>query len=75
MEQPVTCQRCGTEVLVEKYSWQHTNIQWTAPSAEVCPEVRAKVARGLPASRAPHCPHLREAVHQAAVSGLVEVPE
>lgn len=75
MERPVTCQRCGTEVLVEKYSWQHTNIQWTAPSAQVCPEVEAQVARGIPASRARSCPDLREAVHQATVSGLVEVPE
>lgn len=73
MEQPLACHRCGTEVLVEKYSWQHTNIQWTAPSATVCPEVRDQVEAGVAPSRVMACSSLRDAVHEAAVAGTIDV--
>lgn len=73
MEQPVTCDTCGTQVLVEKYSWHHTNIQWTTPSVEVCPRVREQVARGIPPSRALTCEDLRASVERATVEGSIEV--
>jgi hypothetical protein len=73
--QPVTCRRCATEVWVEKFSWEHTNIQWSAPSAEVCPEVRERVEQGVPASRMPGCEELRASVHDAVSRGLVTVAD
>jgi hypothetical protein len=75
MEQPLTCRGCGTEVLVEKHSWHHTNIQWQAPSATVCPELRAQVERGEPPSRALGCERLRASVRDAALAGELEVAD
>ncbi len=31
--QPLECARCGNRVLVEKFSWQHTSVQWLSDSA------------------------------------------
>jgi hypothetical protein len=62
-------------VWVEKFSWEHTNIQWSAPSAEVCPEVREKVEQGIPASRTEGCEELRASVREAVSDGLVTVTD
>jgi hypothetical protein len=72
---PVTCRQCGTEVLVEKHSWNHTNTQWSAPSATVCPLIRERVAAGEPASRTASCEQLRASVRDAVERGLVPVPD
>lgn len=71
--QPVTCRQCGTEVVVEKFSWEHTNTQWQAPSATVCPTIRERVAQGLPASRTAGCEQLDASIRDAVQRGIVTV--
>lgn len=71
--QPVTCHQCGTEVAVEKFSWEHTNTQWQAPSATVCPVIRQRLADGRPASQASGCEHLEASIRDAVQRGTVTV--
>ncbi|NKY55211.1 hypothetical protein [Nocardia flavorosea] len=35
---PLACERCGTRVLVEKFSPVHTAVQWTSDARE-CPVI------------------------------------
>ena len=42
--EPLTCGRCGTTVLVSKFSAEQTSIQWQEDSS-VCPQ-RASLAVG-----------------------------
>ena len=41
--QPLSCRRCGTAVLVEKYSMAHTSVQWPDDS-RACPEFIERAA-------------------------------
>ncbi len=38
---PLACEKCGTRVLVEKFSPVHTAVQWTADARE-CPVISAR---------------------------------
>jgi hypothetical protein len=69
---PVSCATCGNEVLCEKYSPAHLQIQWTDTTATACPRIAAR-AGAAPAGRVPDCPSLREAIDAAVVTGHLEV--
>lgn len=56
---PVACVRCGAEVLVTKFSSQHTSVQWSLPAAARCEEFT-----GPPAEA---CPWMRASVNEAPV--------
>jgi len=62
---PVTCGRCGTTVLVSKFSAEQTSIQWQEDS-DVCPE-RAGLQVGE------SCPALNDAIRDAVLAGAVGV--
>lgn len=63
--EPVTCGRCGTTVLVSKFSAEQTSIQWQEDSS-VCP-VRASLPVGET------CPALSETIRDAVLAGAVGV--
>ncbi|WP_232716521.1 hypothetical protein [Gordonia metallireducens] len=46
--QPISCQGCGREVLVEKFSAAHTSIQWPFDARE-CPFIAARDDAGTAA--------------------------
>ncbi|MFI5807069.1 hypothetical protein [Streptomyces sp. NPDC051561] len=73
MRRAVACGTCGNEVLCEKFSPAHTQIQWTDEAAEVCPRIRAGVAAGEPSARVRSCEALRGSIDAAVASGLLEV--
>jgi hypothetical protein len=37
---PVTCGRCGADVLARKSSWNQTSVQWNAEASARCLELR-----------------------------------
>jgi hypothetical protein len=63
--EPVRCGRCGTTVLVSKFSAEQTSIQWQEDSG-VCPE-RASLATGET------CPTLSDSIRDAVLAGAVGV--
>ena len=63
--QPVTCGRCGTTVLVSKFSAEQTSIQWQVASS-VCPQ-RAELPIGET------CPALADSIRDAVLAGAVGV--
>ncbi|MFE5862986.1 hypothetical protein ACFQ77_20900 [Streptomyces virginiae] len=71
---PVTCQECGNQVLCEKFSPAHTQIQWTGDAAARCPRIAARVAAGELGARVRSCPPLRESIEAAVREGTLEVP-
>ncbi|MFD7323504.1 hypothetical protein ACFV9D_20795 [Streptomyces sp. NPDC059875] len=73
MMRPVECGTCGNKVLCEKFSPAHTSVQWSGPSAAVCPTIGARVAAGEPAGRVRACAELRRSIEAAVASGALEV--
>lgn len=73
MMRPVECGACGNQVLCEKFSPAHTQIQWTDEAAEVCPRIREKVAAGELSARVRSCGELRSSIDAAVAGGLIEV--
>ncbi|MDA5282130.1 hypothetical protein ACWGHM_17445 [Streptomyces sp. NPDC054904] len=71
---PVACAECGTEVLCEKFSAAHTQVQWTDRAASVCPRIAARVAAGELSARVRSCPALRAGIEAAVREGRLEVP-
>uniref|UniRef100_A0AAU2JMW4 Ferredoxin n=1 Tax=Streptomyces sp. NBC_00049 TaxID=2903617 RepID=A0AAU2JMW4_9ACTN len=71
---PVVCGQCGTEVLCEKFSPAHTQVQWTDEAAAVCPRIAARVAAGEPSARVRSCAPLRASIEAAVREGRLEVP-
>ena len=63
--EPVTCGRCGTTVLVSKFSAEQTSIQWQEDST-VCPR-RSELAVGET------CPELSDTIRDAVLAGVVGV--
>jgi bifunctional pyridoxal-dependent enzyme with beta-cystathionase and maltose regulon repressor activities len=63
--QPVACARCGTTVLVSKFSAEQTSIQWQVAS-DVCP-LRAELTVGET------CPALSDSIRDAVLQGVVGV--
>ncbi|MBB5918616.1 hypothetical protein BJY24_007528 [Nocardia transvalensis] len=61
--EPVSCRTCGCRVLVEKYSPQHTSVQWSRAARSAC-------TRLPDASEREHtCPALRAAIDAAVEAG------
>ncbi len=70
---PVECGRCGAEVLVAKFSPQHTSVQWSQASVRACAEFAAGVAVGQPTALIESCASLRGSIDRAAAAGRLEV--
>lgn len=74
--QPVSCDRCGTEVLVAKFSYRHTSVQWRGDAESACAEFRAAADAGQrPAIDTHTCQALRTSIERAVLDGSVTVPE
>jgi hypothetical protein len=63
--EPVPCGRCGTVVLVSKFSAEQTSIQWQVDSS-VCP-MRHDLHVG------DTCPALAAAIQEAVLAGALGV--
>ncbi|MFF2505463.1 hypothetical protein ACFVTY_19065 [Streptomyces sp. NPDC058067] len=70
---PVECGACGNQVLCEKFSPAHTQVQWTDEAAAVCPTIGERVAAGELSARVRGCASLRASIDAAVESGLLEV--
>lgn len=73
--QPITCSQCGTTVLAEKYSPQHTSVQWLDDAAESCPRLRETTAAGDGGrgTTARICPALHATIDQAMREGALTI--
>ncbi|MBF6243464.1 hypothetical protein IU471_07690 [Nocardia elegans] len=63
----VSCRSCGTCVLVEKFSPQHTSVQWSRSAMRACTEL------SQPGTHAHTCTALRESIDTAVQSGRLSV--
>lgn len=61
----VSCRSCGACVLVEKFSPQHTSVQWTSAARARCTE--------LPGSGAHTCAALHAGIDESVQSGRLGV--
>jgi hypothetical protein len=61
--QGISCQLCGCHVLVEKFSPQHTSIQWTLAASATCPQ--------LSTDRTRTCSALHDSIDAAVASGAL----
>lgn len=66
MEQ-VSCRSCGTCVLVEKFSPQHTSVQWNSAAVAACTELSGS---GL---KSHTCQALRASIDAAVEAGALDV--
>ena len=71
--QPITCRLCPNTVLVEKYSNQHTSIQWLEDSATSCQRFADKVSRGESLGTDESCSALTATIDSAAAAGEIEL--
>lgn len=72
---PVLCDRCGTEVLVGKTSWQQTSVQWPDCGTSACPELAAAAPEESMAARVRGCSALQRAITKAALAGTITIAE
>ena len=72
---PVTCSRCGTEVLVKKNSAKHTSVQWTSDAVASCPEIAEQVGSGERPGQVLGCDALKRSIADAVRAGVVTVPD
>jgi len=81
--QPIECRQCGTTVLAEKYSPQHTSVQWLDDAAAACPRLGSQRTDGsLPGNNAPGgdprgttnsiCPALHATIDRAVAEGTLD---
>lgn len=70
---PVECERCGTSVLVAKFSPQHTSVQWSLESVYACAEFSARTAAGELTALIDTCASLRASIDRAVRQGRLEV--
>ncbi|MFG2499504.1 hypothetical protein ACGFSB_15000 [Streptomyces sp. NPDC048441] len=75
MWRPVRCGTCGNQVLCEKFSPAHTQVQWTDEAAAVCPRIGERVAAGELSAQVRSCEALRESVAESFASGALEVAD
>jgi hypothetical protein len=71
--QEIDCDRCGAEVLVAKFSPEHTSVQWSAAAVRKCPEFGAKVAAGEQTALIDGCASLRMSIDRAVLAGRLDV--
>ena len=67
------CGRCGAQVLVAKFSAQHTSVQWTEAAVSACAEFSVAMALGRPSALVAGCGSLRESIDVAVKDGRLEV--
>ncbi|MGY1812493.1 hypothetical protein [Blastococcus sp. SYSU D00820] len=73
----VVCRRCSARVQVRKSSWQQTSVQWDTAAMAACEERRTAARR----SDGPNgeffiaCASLQESIRDAALGGIVPVPD
>ena len=67
---PVECRECGVQVLVVKFSLQHTSVQWPEDATLGCAEF---VAAGGASALIPTCASLRDSIDDEVAAGRVEV--
>ncbi|TSD49529.1 hypothetical protein FFI94_027560 [Rhodococcus sp. KBS0724] len=65
----ITCGTCSAEVVVKKFSWHHTTVQWNAATASNCTELGAPSVGAHDIAAMRSCPRLRDAINVAAVEG------
>ena len=72
---PVTCRRCGAEVMARKSSWQQTTVQWDAAALARCPQRREAAQLSAHGTRSIFlsCSELRDSILDAVVSGELPV--
>jgi hypothetical protein len=70
---PVECERCGTSVLVAKFSPQHTSVQWSLESVYACAEFSARTAAGERTALIDTCTSLRASIHRAVLQGRLDI--
>lgn len=63
----VSCRSCGTCVLVEKYSDQHTSVQWNKAAEQACTGLSGN------GQRTHTCPALRASIEAAVAAGELTV--
>lgn len=71
--QPITCRLCSNTVLVEKYSNQHTSVQWLEESGVSCQKFADKIARGESLGTDESCSALQATIESAAAAGEIEL--
>ena len=75
----VGCQRCGSDVLVRKGSWNQTSVQWNAEASARCPErgdtenVAAYSGRGVFMGCSALADSIADAVRHGDVSVVDEI--
>jgi hypothetical protein len=73
---PVDCRRCSARVEVRKSSWQQTSVQWNAAATAACLErPAAQPLRGPNGNFFESCSALQQAIDEAALGGVVPVPD
>ncbi len=72
---PVICGTCGNQVLCEKFSPAHTQVQWTEDAADSCPRIGARVAAGEASARVRSCDALRASIARAVEDGTLVVAD
>lgn len=65
----LTCRLCGACVRVRKHSAQHTDVQWTPASVQVCVEFQGRESASIPT-----CSSLSDSIDLAVREGRVSVP-
>ncbi|GAA4809921.1 hypothetical protein [Tomitella cavernea] len=73
---PVSCDRCGTEVLVHKSSFHQTSVQWNGTAAQNCELLQSAASEAKRLDPEAHsCPALRASIERAVVERRLAVPE
>ncbi|TQF74790.1 hypothetical protein FK531_01480 [Rhodococcus spelaei] len=67
--QSVQCRECGVAVLVEKFSWEHTGVQWTEDAVAACPVLAPLADRDDAMALTRGCEAMRSSIRTAAVEG------
>lgn len=70
---PVECARCGTSVLVAKFSPQHTSVQWSLESVYACAEFSARTAAGEQTALIEACAGMRASIDRAVLEGRLAI--
>lgn len=71
--QRIECDRCVAQVLVVKFSPQHTSVQWNPASMRACAEFSAAAAAGEQSALIDTCASLRDSIDRAVLQGRLEV--
>lgn len=71
--QELRCDKCGTPVLVEKYSPTHTSVQWLTDAESTCTEFARRAAAGESSKSVSTCPALRDSINRAIETGVLRV--